>query len=115
MTTRLKQERQETDALIREARELGFAIPLESGWWWDDVDNFGGSLQDWEFVRDDYTYLTELGKAGALKLIREERRRLQEQERQDIAWERQQTQWTLTKWGVIIGWVLGLAGILIAL
>ena len=37
------------------------------------MDNFGGSIDDWEYVKDDFTYLTEIGKAGARRQIRKER------------------------------------------
>ncbi len=35
--------------------------------------------------------------------------------RKDIAWQCQDTQWKLTIVGLIIGWLLGALGILIAL
>ncbi|HYR76592.1 MAG TPA: hypothetical protein VEM96_12205 [Pyrinomonadaceae bacterium] len=109
MNERLAKERAETDALKREALRLGVGeIPRNPGWWWEDVDNFGGSLQEWDFVRDDYTYLTEIGKAGARRLIREEMRK-------DIEWRRKESQWKLTIAGMIVGWVLGALGILIGL
>jgi hypothetical protein len=114
MSDRLARERKETDALLSEALRLGVEIPRNPGWWWEDVDNFGGSLQDWEFVRDDYTYLTEIGKSGARRQIREELNKLKEEMRKDIAWQRQETQWKLTIVGLIIGWLLGALGILIA-
>lgn len=115
MSDRLKQERNETDALIREAEELGFSIPGNPGWWWDDFDNFGGSLQDWEFVSDQYTYLTPLGKAGARKLIRDQRRQLEEDRRKDIEWQQKQSQWKMTRLGMIIGWIVSILSLTIAI
>jgi len=115
MNEHLAKERKETDALKREALRLGIEIPRNPGWWWEDVDNFGGSLQDWEFVRDDYTYLTEIEKSGARRFIREEVRRLEQEMRKDIEWQRQNTQWKLTIVGMIVGWVLGASGIVIAI
>jgi hypothetical protein len=115
MSDRLKQERQETDNLIHEAEELGFSIPGTPGWWWDDFDNFGGSLQEWEFVSDQYTYLTPLGKAGARKLIRDEQRRLEEDRRKDIEWEHKQSHWKLFVAGTIIGWIVSILSLTIAI
>jgi hypothetical protein len=72
MNERFAKERAETDALKREALQLGIEIPPHSTWWWDDMENFGGSLEQWEYVRDDFTYLTDVGQAGVKKLIRDE-------------------------------------------
>jgi len=68
-----------------------------------------------DLIGDEFEYLTAFGKLATRRLIREELRKLKDEARQDIAWERQQTQWTLTKVGLIIGWVLGALGIVIAL
>jgi len=59
--------------------------------------------------------LDPVGKSGAKKLIRDELRRLEVENRKDVAWQRQNTQWKLTIAGMIIGWILGTAGILIGL
>jgi len=64
---------------------------------------------------EDFTYLTPVSKSGAKKLIRDELRRLEVENRKDVAWQRQNTQWKLTIAGMIIGWILGTAGILIGL
>jgi len=108
-------ERKETDALKRKALQHRIEIQRNASWWWAGAENFGGSVETWELVRDEFEYLTETGKAGTRKLIREERRRLQEQERRDVEWLRQGTQWKLTIAGVIVGWILGALGILIGL
>ena len=113
MSEHLAKERKETDALKAEALRLGIDIPWNKGWWWEDVDNFGGSPDTWEFLREDFQYLTDKGKAGARKLIRDELRRLEIEARKDIEWERQATQWRLTKWGIVIGWILALVAIAI--
>lgn len=115
MNETLAKERKETDEILREALRLGIEIQGKSDWWWEDMDNFGGSIDDWEYVKDDFTYLTEIGKAGARRQIREELNKLKEEMRKDIAWQRQETQWKLTIVGLIIGWLLGTLGILIAL
>lgn len=109
-----KQERQETEALKSEAEQLGIILPDNEDWWWIN-EREPATIEEGSRIEVRHAYLTKVGKEGARKLITEERRRLLERERQDIAWERQQTQWTLTKWGVIIGWILGLAGIVIAI
>ena len=106
MSERLAKERVETDALKREALDLGIEIPRHSTWWWEDMDNFGGKIDDWEYVRDDFTYLTDIGKAGVRRLIREERRK-------DIEWERKGIQWKIMIAGTIVGWIIGLLGTLI--
>jgi hypothetical protein len=116
MSDHLAKERKETDTLRAEALRLGIPIPRDPGWWWIDDDvRRDVSAEMWELIKSDHEYLTEIGKAGTKRLIREERNKLKDEARKDIAWERQQTQWTLTKWGLVIGWILGLAGILIAL
>ena len=68
----------------------------------------------WELVKDEFTYLTELGESAIRKRIADEQRRLEEQARQDVEWRRKNTQWRLTVIGTVIGWIMGLAGILIA-
>jgi hypothetical protein len=115
MSDYLEKERRETDALKREALRLGIEIHRKPGWWWEDIDSFGGSREDWELIRDEFEYLTEVGKAGARRQIKEELNKLKEESRKDIAWQRQETQWKITIAGVIIGWLLGIAGILIAI
>lgn len=115
MSHHLAKERKETDEILHEALRLGIEIKGKPGWWWQDVDNYGGTPDDWEYVKDDLTYLTETGKAGARRQIREELNKIKEESRKDIAWQRQEKQWKLTIAGVILGWVLGIAGILIAI
>ncbi|HXT61982.1 MAG TPA: hypothetical protein VN696_03000 [Pyrinomonadaceae bacterium] len=116
MNVYMEKQHEETRALRAEALSLGIVIPRDPGWWWYDDDVIRSvSSEMWDLIKTDNEYLTDIGKAGTRRLIREERNKLKEETRKDIAWARQQTQWTLTKWGVIIGWVLGLAGILIAI
>jgi hypothetical protein len=115
MSDHLAKERKETDAIKREALRLGIDIRGNADWWWEDIDNFDGSVQDWELFHDDYIYLTEIGKVGARKLIRAELRRLEIEARKDIEWQRQKTQWKLTIAGIVIGWVLGVSGIIVAI
>jgi hypothetical protein len=106
-------EREETDTLEQEALTLGIDIPKNPDWWWDDGDEYSGPAEMFDYVVQ--RYLTQQGKAGYRRLIREERHKLLAQAQQAIEWERQRKQWTLTKWGLIIGWLLGIAGILISL
>ena len=58
----------DTDRLLRKVRQLGIELPSKKdSWWWDDMDYAGP---------DDYrSYLTDIGKAGVSKLIREERKK----------------------------------------
>lgn len=106
-------EREETDALQREALSLGIDIPKNRDWWWDDSDEYSGPAEMMEYGVQ--YYLSEQGKAGVKRLIREERHKLKERAQQEFEWERQRKQWTLTKWGLVIGWILGIAGILISI
>ena len=117
MSDHLANERKETDALKAEALRLGIRIPREPGWWWIDpeIEASGISSEMWELIRDTHEYLSDFGKAGTRRLIRDELRKLKDEARQDIAWERQTTQWKLTIAGVIIGWILGISGIVIAI
>src|SRR3989442_5652700 len=116
MSEHLAKERKKTDALKAEALELGIPIPRDPDWWWidDEVARSVSSVQ-WELVKSDHEYLTEIGESGTKRLIREERRKLKDEARQDTSWERQQKQWTWTKWGFIIGWLFTALAILIAL
>ena len=68
-----------------------------------------------DLIGNEFEYLTEFGKAGTKRLIREEQNKLKEEARKDVLWQRQNTQWKLTIAGVIIGWILGISGIVIAL
>lgn len=58
----------DTDRLLMKVRQLGIELPSKKdSWWWDDLDYAGP---------DDYrSYLTDIGKAGVSKLIRDERRK----------------------------------------
>jgi hypothetical protein len=103
---RLAKERRETDALEREALDLGIDIPKNADWWWDDSDEYSGPADMMEYVVQ--YYLTDKGKAGFRKLIRDEKRK-------NLEWQQKQTQWKLTIAGLIIGWVLGALGIVIGL
>jgi hypothetical protein len=58
----------ETDLLVRKARRLGIEIPNTRSWWWDDSD-YVDSPEDVSFL------LTDIGKAGVSRLIREDRRK----------------------------------------
>jgi len=69
----------------------------------------------WDRIRHNHEYLTLTGKSGTKRLIREELNKLKEEARKDIQWQRQNTQWKLTIAGVIIGWVPGISGIVIAI
>lgn len=115
MNQHLANERKETDALKAEALRLGIQIPRDPGWWWIDEEvALEMSSVTWELLKGDHEYLTEIGTAGTRKLIRDELRRLEVEARKDIEWQRQATQWKLTVAGVIIGWILGISGIVIA-
>jgi hypothetical protein len=58
----------DTDRLLRKVRQLGIELPSKKdSWWWDDMDYAGP---------EDYrSYLTDIGKAGVSKLIREEKKK----------------------------------------
>ena len=60
-------------------------------------------------------WLTDIGVAGARKLLQDERRRLEEQERADVEWQRRAIQWKLTVAGTIIGWVIGILSLFVAI
>ncbi len=62
----------ETDRLVRKARRLGIEIPQKESWWWED-ETFEGEVING--VHEGKFYLTEFGKAGVYKLIKEERRK----------------------------------------
>lgn len=104
----LMKERAETDGLKRRALELGIEIPQNSDWWFDDFEGFGGDLQTWEIVKDEYTYLTEIGKAGVRKLIRNELRKEDE-------WRRARIEWKIRLIVTIITAITGLLGALIGI
>lgn len=106
MKDKLATERRETDTLKHEALKLGIEIPNHSAWWWDDVENFGGSLQNWEIVKDEFTYLTDVGKIGVRKLIRDEKRK-------EIEWKRKNIEWWIKIIVTVITALTGLVGALI--
>lgn len=75
MTTRketLKREARETAELQRQALELGIEIPRKPDWWWDDSEDLFGTMSVEELEYAISHYLTEQGKAGVRRLIREE-------------------------------------------
>lgn len=100
---RLAKERRETDSLRRRAMELGIEIPPNPDWWWDDFESFGGPPDMWEVVKDDFIYLTETGKFGVRKLIKQELRKEDE-------WRRTRIEWRIKLIVSIITAVTGLAG-----
>jgi hypothetical protein len=62
-------------------------IPRNSDWWLiDDEVLRDVSSEMWELIRENHEYLTEIGKSGTKRLIREELRRLKDEARQDVAW-----------------------------
>jgi hypothetical protein len=63
----------ESERLLRKANSLGIEFPKASDWWWED-DDAGKFSPDGETWEGKY-YLTDIGKAGVSKLIREERRK----------------------------------------
>src|SRR5215204_6095525 len=63
----------ETGRLVRKARRLGIQIPQQESWWWED-ETFEGTMSLDGAYEGKY-YLTEFGKVGVSKLIREERRK----------------------------------------
>lgn len=112
----LANQRKETDELKAEALRLGILIPRELGWWWYDDDVLQSvSSEMWELIKSDHEYLTESGKAGTRRLIRDEQNKLKDEVRKDIAWRRQETLWKFTIAGMIVGWVFGIAGIIISI
>jgi hypothetical protein len=63
----------ETDRLVKKAQRMGIEIPRKDNWWWED-ETFDGPMIS-NGVYEGKFYLTEWGKAGVSKLIREERRK----------------------------------------
>lgn len=58
----------DTNRLVNKVNQLGIEIPSDKeNWWWDDLNYVG--------VDHFRSYLTDVGKAGISKLIREERRK----------------------------------------
>lgn len=72
----------------------------------DDEVARGVSSEMWELIKSDHEYLTEFGKAGTRKLIREENRK-------DEEWRRQGIQWKLMIAGTIVSWIVGVLGTVI--
>lgn len=54
----------ETERLIRKARRRGIELPKEPSWWWEDAEPDGNEV----------FYLTDIGRAGVARLIREDKR-----------------------------------------
>ena len=90
----LAKERKETDAPKAEAlrfRRCHTPTILTGGV--DDEVARSVSSEQWELIKSDYEYLTDIGKSGTKRLIRDELRKLKDEARQDVAWVRQQRQW----------------------
>ncbi|HEX8634303.1 MAG TPA: hypothetical protein VF703_09160 [Pyrinomonadaceae bacterium] len=102
----LRRQRIQTDQLKRRALLLGIEIPSNPTWWWEDFDNFGGSIEQYELERDDYTYLTDAGKVGVRKLIRDEQRK-------ELEWKRKNIEWWIKIIVTLITALTGLVGSLI--
>lgn len=83
----------ETKRLTSKAQRLGIDLPAKPQWWWDDSEALG--------PEDANYYLTDIGKAGVTKLIRDERRK-------NIEWQVK----TITP---IIGALISLLGLIVAL
>lgn len=106
MSTRreiLEREARETAELKRQALELGIEIPRNSDWWWDDsedlIESGSVSIQELEYAVS--FYLTEQGKSGFRRLIREEQAMIKDRR---IRWICQ-----------IIASITGLAGAIIGI
>lgn len=105
MSTRekfLKRAARETAELKRQALEYGIEIPHKAEWWWDDSEDLiesGVGLQELEYTISHY--LTEEGKAGVRRLIREEQAMIKDRR---IRWVCQ-----------IIAAITGLAGAIIGI
>jgi hypothetical protein len=54
----------ETDWLVRKARRRGIEFPKDSRWWYETTD----------YLDNEVHYLTETGKAGMSRLIRDDKR-----------------------------------------
>lgn len=89
-------------SLKKQALELGIEIPSKEGWWWDDSEeliNEGMGLQELEYAISHY--LTEQGKAGVRKLIREEHKKEDEWRRARISW----------KFGLVVSIISAITGL----
>lgn len=84
----------ETERLMRKVRRLGIELPKASDWWFDD-SHYGDSSDGVRF------YLTETGRAGVSKLIREERRK--------------SIEWWVKIITPILGAIISLLGLIVAL
>jgi hypothetical protein len=68
----LKRQAEITDAICREALELGIDLPGprdKPEWWFDDTEQYSGPLELAEYMIRNY--LTDDGKIGARGLINE--------------------------------------------
>jgi len=75
---RLETRRRETQHLTQRALKLGFKIPREPGWWFEDEDFYGGkTLEEIELLGSEYL-LTDDGIAGANGLIKVKMREIWE-------------------------------------
>lgn len=62
----------ETKRLVRKARRLGIHIPRDAGWWWE-AETVARVTPHGTY--EGTYYLTDAGKSGISKLIREERKK----------------------------------------
>jgi hypothetical protein len=102
-----------TTTIQREALELGIPLPKDGDWWDNDSDNYGGPIDQMEYMVQHW--LTDIGVSGSRKLLQAERRRLEEQKRADVEWQRRATQWKLTVAGTIIGWIIAVLSLVTAI
>ncbi|CAN5363106.1 hypothetical protein BH20ACI1_BH20ACI1_01540 [soil metagenome] len=88
----------DTDRLLKKAQQLGIEIsPDKKNWWWDDFDDAGA---------DNFRhYLTDIGKAGISKLIKEEKR-------ENIEWWVKMFVAIITALTGLIGSIIGVVAVL---
>lgn len=103
----LRRQRVQTEQLKRRASQLAIEIPNHPTWWGEDKDGYNAMLQKSpEARREDFLYLTEIGKIGVRKLIKDEQQKEDE-------WERARVEWKIKIVVSIITALTGLVGALI--
>ena len=92
-------EAAETDKLIEELQRRGIDPPADPSFWFDDLEEQGGTLEEIEARYRNY--LTPQGKARAHALIRKDKR--------------QNVEWWVKIIGSVAAFITGILGALIGL